>query len=176
MAISFGGTLWVYQKRSLRNFALTLNVCSYAWNDGSIIALFVIGGLVWISFFLQQTFKIGTTEANRLFPLHMIFNKEAVLLFWATASGAAACFIPVNYIPIYFIFTRGDTAIQAAVRLLPYIFILSSTILINGAFMGKFGYYKPWFLFGTPLLLAGGILMCEYRYRPSWIFVPYFRP
>ena len=73
----------------------------------------------------------------------MTVEKEPVLLFLATAGGAAACFIPVNYIPIYFIFTRGDSGIQAAVRLLPYIFVLSFTILINGALLGKLGYYKP---------------------------------
>lgn len=151
-------------------------VCSYTWRSGSIIALFVAGGVIWVVFFLQQTFNIGTSEGNRLFPLHMIFNKEAILLFWTTAGGAAACFIPVNYIPIYFIFTRGDTAIQAAVRLLPYIFILSSTILVNGAFMGKFGYYKPWFLFGTPLLLVGGVLMCESQNLASYDLVPHCRP
>jgi hypothetical protein len=112
-------------------------------------------------FFAQQVFKIGTSEADRLFPLHMTFDKEPLLIFLATAGGAAACFIPVNYIPIYFIFTRGDSGIEAAIRLLPYIFILSFMILINGSFMGKLGYYKPWYLFGTPLLLVGGVLMCK---------------
>lgn len=91
----------------------------FPWSSGAIIALFVVGGAAWIAFFLQQVFEIGTSEVDRLFPLHLVFNKEAVLLFLATAGGAAACFIPVNYIPIYFIFTRGDSGIDAAVRLLP---------------------------------------------------------
>lgn len=95
----------------------------------------------------------------------MALEKEPVLLFLATAGGAAACFIPVNYIPIYFIFTRGDSGIEAAVRLLPYIFVLSFTILINGALLGKLGYYKPWCISGAPLLLIGGVLMCKFLSR-----------
>lgn len=134
---------------------------SYARGSGAIIALFVVGAVIWITFFLQQIFKVGTNEADRLYPLHMTFEKEPVLLFLANAGGAVACFIPVNYIPIYFIFTRGDSGIEAAVRLLPYIFILSFTILANGVFIGKLGYYKPRYLFGAPLLLLGGVLICE---------------
>lgn len=133
----------------------------YPWSSGAIIALFAVGGVLWAAFFLQQVFNFGTTESDRMFPLHMSFQKEPFLLFLATAGGACACFIPVNYIPIYFIFTRGDSGIEAAVRLLPYIFILSFTILTNGALLGKLGYYKPWYLFGTPLLLIGGVLMCK---------------
>jgi hypothetical protein len=118
-----------------------------------------VGGAIWIAFFLQQVFKVGTNEADQLYPLHMTFEKEPLLIFLVTAGGAAACFIPVNYIPIYFIFTRGDSGIEAAVRLLPYIFILSFTVLANGVFMGKLGYYKSWYLFGALLLLI--VLMCE---------------
>jgi hypothetical protein len=129
---------------------------SYAWGSGAIIALFVVGGIVWIAFFPQQVFNIGTNEADRLYPLPMIFEKEPLLLFSATAGGAAACFIPVNYIPIYVIFTRSDSGIEAAIRLLPYVFIFRFTVLAHGVFMGKLGYYQTWCLFGAPLLLIGG--------------------
>lgn len=134
----------------------------YAWSSSAIITLFVVGGVLWVAFFLQQVFNLGTSEVDQMFPLHISFQKEPLLLFLATAGGACACFIPVNYIPIYFIFTRGDSGIEAAIRLLPYIFVLSFTILINGALLGKLGYYKPWYLFGAPLLLVGGVLICKF--------------
>ncbi|KAL1615416.1 hypothetical protein SLS56_011829 [Neofusicoccum ribis] len=138
MAISFGGL-------------------EYAWSSGSEIALFVVGGVMWIAFAVQQVFAIGTTEQDRVFPVSLLRNREAVLLFLTMATGSGAAFIGIYYIPIYFQFARGDSGMQAAVRLLPYIFVLSFTILASGALMSKLGYYKPWYVVGSALALAGGV-------------------
>ncbi len=143
MAINFGGTL-------------------YAWDSGQIIALFAVAGILTIMFSLQQVFTIFTRNQDRMFPIHFLNNKEAVLLFILTAAGNCAAFIPIYYIPLYFQFTRGDAALEAAVRLLPLICLISSTILFNGALMSKFGYYQPWYVGGSILILVGGILFCTY--------------
>lgn len=44
-------------------------------------------------------------------------------------------------IPIFFQFTRQDAALDAGIRLLPFIAMLVFTIFIYGAFIAKFGYY-----------------------------------
>ncbi|PNY27454.1 HC-toxin efflux carrier TOXA [Tolypocladium capitatum] len=41
-------------------------------------------------------------------------------------------------------FTRGDSAIQTAQRILPLVFLLIFGMLSNGYLMSKFGFYKPW--------------------------------
>jgi hypothetical protein len=53
----------------------------------------------------------------------------------------------------------------------PYIFVLSCTILVNGALLRNLGYHKPWYLFGALLLLVGGVLMCKSVIRRSFQFV-----
>lgn len=143
LAINFGGTL-------------------YAWNSGQIIALFVVAGILFIVFGLQQVFTIFTRKQDRMFPIHFLRNREAVLLFILTATANCAGFIPIYYIPLYFQFTRGDAALKAAIRLLPLICMISSAILVNGALMSKFGYYQPWYVGGSILILVGGILFCMY--------------
>lgn len=143
MAINFGGTL-------------------YSWKSGQIIALFVVGGILVIVFGLQQAFAVFTRNQARMFPVHFLGNKEAVLLFILTAASNCAGFIPIYYIPLYFQFTRGDAALKAAIRLLPLICMISATILANGALMSKFGYYQPWYVGGSVLILIGGVLFCEY--------------
>ena len=142
MAISFGGAV-------------------YAWNSAQIIALFVVGAVVWIAFATQQYLAFFTTTKDRMFPVHFLKSREAILLFLLMATGATAAFVPIYYIPIYFQFTRGDSALQAAVRLLPFIFVLSACILAQGAFMSRTGYYKPWYVCGTILGIIGGVLMCK---------------
>jgi len=142
MAISFGGVL-------------------YAWNSSQTIALFVVAGVLWLIFAVQQRFAILTTIGDRVFPAHLLKNKEAILLFLTTATGSAVAFVSIYYIPVYFQFTRGDSGIEAAVRLLPLIFLLSGTILTSGALMSKLGYYKPWYIVGSIIALVGGVLICK---------------
>lgn len=81
MGINFGGVL-------------------YEWNSGSIIALFVVSGVLFIIFALQQIFTVLTTEDNRVFPVHLVRRKEPVLLFITGSSGGAAIYIALYYIPL----------------------------------------------------------------------------
>jgi MFS family permease len=148
MAISFGGAL-------------------YAWDSGQIIALFVVGIVIWIVFFFTQGFKIFTSEKDRMFPMHFFRNKEALLLFLLMGTGACAAFVPIYYIPLYFQFTQNDNALESAVRLLPFICVLSAFILLNGALMSKFGYYKPWYVVGSALGLIGSALMSRINLNTS---------
>ncbi|RAL02340.1 uncharacterized protein BO80DRAFT_443649 [Aspergillus ibericus CBS 121593] len=90
---------------------------------------------------------------------HLLRHKEPVLLFIACAAVGAVSYITVYYIPIYFQFTQGDDAIHSAVRLLPFIFLLITTIPASGAAMSRLGYYKPWYLAGSIIALIPAILM-----------------
>ena len=144
MAINFGGTL-------------------YAWSSGQIIALFVVSAILWVVFGLQQAFNILTPGPNRMFPMHLLRRKEPVLLFISCAAVGAVAYVSVYYIPIYFQFTQGDSAIKSAVRLLPFIFLLITSIPASGAAMSRVGYYKPWYLGGSIIALIPAILMSKSR-------------
>ncbi|KAJ5331077.1 hypothetical protein N7476_000860 [Penicillium atrosanguineum] len=130
MAINFGGTL-------------------YPWNSGQTIALFVFSGALWIILGLQQGFVIATSLERRILIIHLFAQKEPVLLFISCAAVGAVSYISVYYIPIYFQFTQGDSAIRSAFRLLPFIFLLITTIPTRGAMISHIGYYKPWYLGGS---------------------------
>ncbi|KAJ5174069.1 Major facilitator superfamily domain general substrate transporter [Penicillium coprophilum] len=140
MAINFGGTL-------------------YPWDSGQTIALFVVSGVLWIIFGLQQGFNIATTVERRILPIHLFTQKEPILLFICCAAVGTVSYVSVYYIPIYFQFTQGDNAIKSAVRLLPFIFLLIATIPTSGAMMSHFGYYKPWYLGGSVIALIPAVLM-----------------
>lgn len=140
MAINFGGAM-------------------YRWNSGQNIALFVVAVILLVAFSIQQRLAWLTTTTERMFPVHLLKIMEANLLFVAAAGCNAAGFIPIYYIPTYFQFTRGDNALEAAVRLLPLIILLSATIIANGYLMSKLGYYQPWYLVGSALALIGNVLL-----------------
>lgn len=140
MAIAFGGAV-------------------YAWNSGQIVGLFVCAGVLWISFAIQQALSILTTKENRLLPFAILRSWEMHVFFAQIAAAVTAVYVPMYFIPIYFQFVRHTTALQAAVRLLPFVILNVFGILLNGAVMSKFGFYMPWYLFGGILTIIGGALL-----------------
>ncbi|GKT54567.1 MFS drug efflux pump [Colletotrichum tofieldiae] len=161
MAISFGGVM-------------------YEWNSGSEIALFVVAGVLFIVFGVQQAYCIGTTIERRIFPVELISSRKyyrtIILMFCVTASGGCAIFIPVYFIPIFFQFTRGDSAIDAAVRLLPFILVMVVVTLAQGGMLshpsGKFGLYMPWFTVGGVITVIASTLMyvVETDTSTAWVY------
>ncbi|KAI5867877.1 MFS general substrate transporter [Durotheca rogersii] len=137
---------------------VTFGGVQWAWNEGPIIALWVVFGVVLIAFVLSQYFTVLTTKENRLFPGDFLLNKDLILLYICQASASAALFIPVYYIPLYSQFVYGDNSMAAAVRLLPLIIIGVAANMFQGAMMPRFGYYMPWFFVAGILTTIAGAL------------------
>jgi hypothetical protein len=72
-------------------------------------------------------------------------------------------FTAIYYLPPLFQFVDGDSAVRAAVRLLPLVSIGVAFILINGVLMPRTGYYKPWFIVGSAVATVAAALLCEYE-------------
>ncbi|KAF7530665.1 hypothetical protein PCG10_000174 [Penicillium crustosum] len=140
MGIDFGGVEW-------------------KWGSGQSIALFVVSGVLFIVFGAQQTFFIFCNEQTRLFPVHFLKSRSLLLLFILNTSASSGLFIAVYYIPLFFQFTQGDTAVHTSLRLLPFVLVLIFTIIANGHMMSKFGYYIPWYFFGAAFELIAAVLM-----------------
>ncbi|THV48720.1 hypothetical protein BGAL_0231g00030 [Botrytis galanthina] len=140
MAVSFGGV-------------------TYPWNSGKIIGLFVCSGILFIIFGIQQVFTIFTTTSRRIFPIEFLKSRTMLILFAMTSAGGTAIFIPIYMIPIFFQFTRNDSALEAGVRLLPFIILMIFAVISNGAILSAYGYYMPWYTAGGVFVLIGGALM-----------------
>lgn len=111
----------------------------------------------------QQYFAILTTPENRLFPIHFIGSRTMVILHICTACGSTAMFVVIYYIPLMFQFSRGDNGIESAVRLLPFIIVLSFFIMGSGHILGLLGYYFALYIIGGAFLLIGASLMFTVR-------------
>jgi MFS family permease len=140
MAVSFGGI-------------------TYPWNSGRIIGLFVCSGVLFILLGFQQVWTVFTNKSRRVFPVEFFKSRTILILFCMTAAGGTAVFVPIYMIPIFFQFTRNDSALEAGVRLLPYIMLLIFAVISNGAILSAYGYYMPWYTLGGLLVLTGGALM-----------------
>ncbi|ROV90081.1 hypothetical protein VMCG_09794 [Cytospora schulzeri] len=142
--------------------AINFGGVMYPWKSGAIIALFSVSGVLWLLFALQQCFCVFTTPEWRIFPIHLLTQKVPVLLFFITSTVGSVAYVSVYYIPIYFQFTRGDSAIYTAVRLLPFICLLITAIPLSGHLMSLWGYYKPYYIIGSGAALITAVLMAHY--------------
>lgn len=131
----------------------------FAWNTGTIIALLCVSIVLLVLFGIQQGFCLFTTFDRRLLPVQYFKSRTLILMFITSAVAGGPIFIPTYFIPLFFQFSKGDGALGAAVRILPFMFLLVCFSLLNGAAMGKEGHYKAWYIFATVMILIGSALM-----------------
>lgn len=140
---------------------VTLSFCgsTFAWDSAGSIALWVVWGVCLIAYVVQQAFSIFTTDENRIFPVHFLRSRTLVLLYVATGGAGAAQAITLYYTPLFFQFTRGDSALKAAVRLLPLICTYIFFVMAAGASLPLVGRYNLYYLVGGCLIVIGGALL-----------------
>lgn len=138
---------------------VTFGGSTYAWNSGASISLWVVWGVALLAYILQQYFAIFTTPDRRIFPAHFLKSRTMVLLYIATGGAAAANAVTLYYVPLFFQFTRGDSALQAAVRLLPFIVLFIFCVMLAGGLLPVIGRYNIFYIVGGALVLTGSALM-----------------
>lgn len=129
------------------------------WSDGRVITLIAIFAVLAVAFIVTQRMALFTSKVDRLFPCDLVSDPQLALLYVIMACGGATLFVSLYYIPLYFLFVYGDGGVQAAVRLLPFICIYVTSILLCGAFMSRTGWHNIWFLVSGMCLVAGGAAM-----------------
>jgi MFS family permease len=140
MAIAFGGII-------------------YAWNSAPVISLFVVSGSLFIAFGVQQAKAWFTTKELRLFPVQFVHDKDMCILFASIGAGTALIFLPIYFLPLYFQYVHGLSALASGVKLIPFIVTMIFFVFVNGGFMSKTGIFWPWYTGGSALALIGSALL-----------------
>ncbi len=138
IAMTFGGAIW-------------------PWSDGRFIATITVCGVTLVTFIITQYFSVLTKD--RIFPADFLRSRTMILLYIGTATSATGMVIGAYFIPLYFQFVHQDSALKAAVRLLPFIIVLIVGIMLNGAMLPSVGYYYPWYIASGIFMTIGGALM-----------------
>jgi MFS family permease len=144
---------------TLFQIVLTFSGSTWKWNSAGPITIWILLGLIMIAWGFQQTYSIFTTPEHRLFPVQFVRSRSMLLLFIATAGTSTGMSVAVYFLPLFFQFTRGDSAIQAAVRLLPFICIFIFFVMLSGALLPVIGRYQPFYIISGIFLVTGAALM-----------------
>ena len=153
---------WVGVFLNAGSWTLFQVACTFSgstWKSAGPISLWVVFGVFIFAYIFQQVYCIFTTAERRLFPVQILKSRTIVLLYIAHAAAAAAVFVSVYYIPLFFQFTRGDSAIKAAIRLLPFICIMIFFVMIAGGLLPVLGRYMPIYIIAGVFMTIGGALM-----------------
>ncbi|KAI4189771.1 MAG: hypothetical protein LQ348_003745 [Seirophora lacunosa] len=139
--------------------ALSFGGALYSFKSGQIIGLFCSSGVLWIAFSIQQVTAFFTSDEDRVLPVHILRSWEMWILIIQTGCSMSVLFITIYYVPLYFQFIRGESAIRAAVDLLPFLFTTVFAMLASGRLIAGFGWYKLWFISGSGLALIMSVCL-----------------
>jgi MFS family permease len=154
---------------AIATFVLAINWggVTYAWSSGPVVGCFCASGVLFVLLAIQQVCLVATTAARRIIPVQILNNPIVLILFACCAAGGASAFVPIYFVPTFFQLTRSDSALEAGVRLLPFIVVMVAVIILNGHLMAKLGYYTPWFTLGGLLAMTGAALLYTVRVNTS---------
>ena len=114
---------------------------TYPWNNGRIIALFVVFGVLAIVFVAFERWK----GAEATLPVHIITQRSVAAAAWNAFCNGASFFLLIYYIPFWQQVIRNASAASSGIALLP--FVLGVVIMANlvGFSVMKVGYCKSCF-------------------------------
>ncbi|KAF2272825.1 MFS general substrate transporter [Westerdykella ornata] len=135
--------------------ALQWGGTAYAWSEGRVVALLVLGPLLLVVFGIVQVWK---PEQAILRP-RIFIQRSIASGFWVSSCIGAHQTIFVYYLPVWFQAIDGVSAVASGIRLLPMILPIVIASLIVGQLVSKVGYYTPFLIFGACLTAIGAGLL-----------------
>ena len=139
--------------------AATFSGPIWAWGSGASIAAWVVFGVVFAAWILQQHFCVLTTPEERAFPMHMLPRLDLLPIWIASGCSGAAYAVTLYYIPLFFAFARGHGAMEQTVRMLSFILVFIAIVLCTGAVLPVVGRYKIIYIIAGSATLAGAAAM-----------------
>ncbi|KAF2802381.1 putative MFS multidrug transporter [Mytilinidion resinicola] len=120
------------------------------WSSTRVIVTLVIGIVLILAFLISQAW-IGE---NGTLPPRIICKRSI-------AAGAA---VSLGFGSTLII---GLSAIDAGIRMIGYFLITAVSVIGSGIIVSKTGYYTPWLILGTALLVVGCGLLTTFRVSTS---------
>ena len=148
--------------------ALQWGGVQYAWSNGRIIALFVLAGVLIITFIGLQIWG----QENATVPPRIIKQRSvAAGAAFATCTGGVLVTL-LYWIAIWFQSVKGTSAVQSGINTIPMVLSLTVGAILSGGMVRRSGYYVPPMYFGVICMSLGAGLMTTFTPETStgkWI-------
>jgi hypothetical protein len=140
----------------------------YGWNDGRVIATFVIFGVFGLAFIAWQAYQ----GDDATIPPEVI-KQRSILAGCIASVGIGTVLIVLNfYLPIWFQVIKGKTPQDSGLALIALLLSNVLAVIAGGIATSQFGYYTPFMIVGSSILIVGTALISTWKVRSSsgiWI-------
>ena len=138
--------------------ALQWGGVQYPWNNGRIIALFVIAAVLILTFIGLQI----RGQENATVPPRIIKQRSvAAGTIFATCTGGVLVTL-LYWIAIWFQAVKGTTAVKSGIDTIPMVLSLTLASIFSGGIVRRTGYYVPPMYLGVICMSTGAGLMTTF--------------
>ncbi|KAA8917491.1 hypothetical protein TRICI_000357 [Trichomonascus ciferrii] len=155
LKVDYIGTFLIAAGLVLVLLALTFGSTTKPWDDGLVIAFFVVGGVI-VCVFLVYNFKFSK---NPLIPWRVAKVPQVLAPCLALFFMFNGFMSAVLYLATYFQVVHNADAMHSGIDLLPMIVAVVVVSVVMGAVVSKSRLTKPFAIFGTCCAAIGFGLM-----------------
>ncbi|KAJ7472944.1 putative efflux pump antibiotic resistance protein [Mycena galericulata] len=130
----------------------------YPWNDGRVIALLVVFGVLITAFMGIQMWK----QENATVPPRIFKQRGVLLAAWFALALSGSFFTLIYLLPIYFQAIRGVSAVQSGIDNLPMVLAIVISSLVVGGAITALGYYTPFMILASVFTAVGAGLLSTF--------------
>ncbi|KFY44979.1 hypothetical protein V494_01232 [Pseudogymnoascus sp. VKM F-4513 (FW-928)] len=138
--------------------ALQWGGAQYSWDNGRIIALLVLCGVLCVAFIGVQIWK----KDNAMVPPRLVKQRSIAAAMWCSFFNGAGMMVVMYYLPIWFQAIKGVSALNSGIMLLPMILSTVVASLASGVMVAKLGYYTPFFILSSIITTIGAGLFTTF--------------
>ncbi|EED19689.1 efflux pump antibiotic resistance protein, putative [Talaromyces stipitatus ATCC 10500] len=138
--------------------ALTWGGVTYPWNNGRIIALFVLSGVLLIAFVLIQVWEGETASV----PPRLVKKRTMSAGFFFTFCVGGTMLLVVYYLPVWFQAIKGANAVKSGIMNIPLVLSLVVGTILAGAAVTNIGYFTPFMIAGSVVMAIGAGLLTTF--------------
>ena len=151
-------------------FPLIWGGVEYPWNDGRMIAMLVLCGLLAVAFVASQIWqKEKATVPGRIFLQRSIFFGSI-----ATLGIGSGLVLYAFYLPIWFQVIQNKSPQSSGLSLLPLLLSNVLAVIAGGLATSTFGFYVPFLILGSAVWMIGGGLIATWTVStPSGQWIGY---
>ena len=136
-------------------FALEQGGKDQNWSAGRVVALFVVFGILLLAF---TAYQLWAADRSTLPPKIMGQRTVWVACIISFCVGSVIV-IYAFYLPIWFQVVQGKSPQASGLSLLPLLLSNVISVVAGGVLVSKLGYFTPFAIAGSAVLVAGGALL-----------------
>ncbi|KAF4469583.1 HC-toxin efflux carrier TOXA [Fusarium albosuccineum] len=136
-------------------FALEFGKENQKWSEARTVALFVVFGVLFLIFAAYQAWR----KEKATVPPRILFQRTTLVSCMVGFAVGSVLVVYAFYLPIWFQVVQGKSPEDSGIALLPLLLSNVLLVIVSGILVSAVGYYAPFMILGSAILLIGTALI-----------------